>query len=781
MGHFRKNIFRAAFKNKGTYIGAVLIIALGIFVYVSMVDTLKNLQSQVEEYYEKNRMADVFAELMYMPSSELEELEEIPGIKKAAGLLSADVRILTEDMDSIISLHLLGYESDMELNQIRIDSPMPPQKDQIFIGEKMMAARGWKAGQEISIIIEGESHRFTIGGNAYAPNYIYTIPPSGAFLSDGSEYDMAVIDAQRLNDIMGRSRSVNEIGFLLDEGYRYEDMKLILSEKLRQYGLRNIQERKNQTSYNMVEGELEELMAIGLSLPLIFMGMSVFMLYVVLKKIIDQDRRLIGTMKAMGFKNHELILPYLAQAILIGLTGSFLGGAFGGYFGRYMFRLYQDFFVLPGSDYKDFLSTRAFGMVIALFSSIFAVFFGVRGITKIQPAEAMRAASPKILRQFAGFDDALHKLHTMEKMGIRSIFRSFPRTALIALAIAFPFGMSSVLLSFDTILDNLFFVQFERVQVYDLKVSLEKFTTPSRAKDALSGIEGVSETESYCEIPVILRFQNHSDYAILSGLSRGSLMHRIYAMDKRYYEPSGEGLIINERIAKKLGAKEGDRIEISSGYLPEKSSKIMIKKIIGETFGRGCFIDLNAVEEYLYIEKPVNTILINAERGRLKEVKEALIKSSGIFSIADTENMLRTYRERLGSMRFMMDTFIFMTIAAGVILIYNISMISIRERKTEFATLMIMGIKKGEIRRMIFIEQLVYMVLGLIMGFPVAYLCRKFFEAMMVSETYIIEFNIPPFSYVKSFFLCAVILALSTHSILRAIQKIKAVDSLKER
>lgn len=761
--------------------GAVLIIALGIFVYVSMVDTLKSLKLQVEEYYEKNRMADVFAELIYMPNAQLKQLEEIPGIKKAGGILSADVRVLTEDMDSIVSLHLLGYESGMEINEIRIESSLPPQKDQIFIGEKMMKARGWSTGQKIHVVTEGESYEFTIGGRAYAPNYIYTIPPSGAFLSDGSEYDMAVIDAVRLNEILGRRENVNEVGFLLEPGYRYEDLKLILSERLRPYGLKNLQERKKQISYNMVEGELEELMAIGLTLPLIFMGMSVFMLYIVLKKIIDQDRRLIGTMKALGFKNHELILPYLLQAVLIGAAGSLLGDALGGYFGRYMFRLYQDFFVFPGSNYRDFLSTRVFGVVMALLSSIFAVFFGVRGITRIQPAEAMRAPSPGRIGRFALFDDVLRRFRTMEKMGIRSIFRSLPRTALIAFSIAFPFGMSSVLLSFDGILDNLFFDQFERVQLYDLKVSLENFTTPALARDAVIGIKGVSETESCCELPVVLRFDHHSDYALLSGLNRGSSMYRIFDAKRRYHEPSGEGLIINERIAKKLGVKEGDRIEISSGYAPERSSEIMVGEIIGETFGRGCFIDLEAVEEYLYITKPVNTILINAERGRIKEVKEGLLKSSGIFSIADTKYILKTYKDRLGSMRFMMDMFILMTAAAGIILIYNISMISIRERKTEFATLMIMGIKNEEIRRMVFIEQLVYMALGVVMGFPVAYLCKEFFEAMMVSDTYMIEFSVPPSSYVKAFLLCALILAASVRSILRAIRKIKAADSLKER
>ena len=40
MRHFRRNVFRLAGQNKGSFVGAVLIIAIGIFIYVAMMDTL---------------------------------------------------------------------------------------------------------------------------------------------------------------------------------------------------------------------------------------------------------------------------------------------------------------------------------------------------------------------------------------------------------------------------------------------------------------------------------------------------------------------------------------------------------------------------------------------------------------------------------------------------------------------------------------------------------------------------------------------------------------------
>ena len=48
---FALNTFRMAKKNKGSFLGAVFVIAIGIFVFVAMIDTLQNLKGQVDSYY----------------------------------------------------------------------------------------------------------------------------------------------------------------------------------------------------------------------------------------------------------------------------------------------------------------------------------------------------------------------------------------------------------------------------------------------------------------------------------------------------------------------------------------------------------------------------------------------------------------------------------------------------------------------------------------------------------------------------------------------------------
>ena len=185
MKYFMRNLFRSAKKNWGTYVGATLIMALGIFAFVSMNDTFINLQAQVSVYYKENNMADAFSDVISMPKEKLKEFESLPGIKKASGLLSADLRVSSENITDIASLHVLAYDPSSTLNKLLLKPDTILDNEQIFIGAKMMKTRNLKKGDKVSLITNGESYDFIIAGAASAPNYIYAIPPSGALISDG--------------------------------------------------------------------------------------------------------------------------------------------------------------------------------------------------------------------------------------------------------------------------------------------------------------------------------------------------------------------------------------------------------------------------------------------------------------------------------------------------------------------------------------------------------------------------------------------------------------------
>lgn len=110
------------------------------------------------------------------------------------------------------------------------------------------------------------------------------------------------------------------------------------------------------------------------------MAISVFMLYVVLKKMIDRDQKPIGTMKAFGMTDRELLFGYLIEGAAAGYSGAVVGSILAIPFGKFMFDMYIEFFTLPDTVYHNYMDSRITGTLIAVGTGLLAVFWGVRDI-----------------------------------------------------------------------------------------------------------------------------------------------------------------------------------------------------------------------------------------------------------------------------------------------------------------------------------------------------------------------------------------------------------------
>ena len=204
--------------------------------------------------------------------------------------------------------------------------------------------------------------------------------------------------------------------------------------------------------------------------------------------------------------------------------------------------------------------------------------------------------------------------------------------------------------------------------------------------------------------------------------------------------------------------------------------------MISEAFGSGCYVDIKNIEKYLSLSNFSNTLIFNTQRGSEDIIKKTLTEdTSQITSFSSKKDTLRIYEDRMKSSKFMLQMFIYLSLFSGVVLIYNISLISIRERKTEFATMKIMGVLDKELRQMIFMEQVVYLIAGLILSIPLIRVFKWILESLLVSDSYTLRLHIEFSMYMASLIFCVMMLYISGRAILKTIKKINPNDSLKER
>jgi putative ABC transport system permease protein len=781
MKQYLINIFRSVIKNKISFLGAVLIIALGVFIYIAMSDVLYNLKDKIETYFGANHFAEVFATVRRLPEGKLRDLERIDGIATAFGRLTADARLLVAGQNNIVTLHLLACDPKDALNQITsTPATADMSADTLLLGNKMFSAYHYKLNDRLDVVIGDHTESFHLAGTANAPEYIYSMPPSGQ-TPDGEIYDIACMKKSRLEKLLNKKGIVNELGFTLKNGYTYADVKYQLEEKLTPYGLIAMNERKDQISVYMLNSEFSQLKASGTVLPFIFLLVSVFMLYIVLKKMVDQDRTLIGTMKAFGSSDRELILAYLKQSVLVGILGGVIAMFLAIPFSRFMFNMYVNYYNLPYTDFRYYYSTRMVGLAIAVGTSLTSTYWGVRDILKINPAEAMRSVAPtsgvklKLPRWIES------RLNPWQKMSVRAIFRHVSRSLLIAFAVAFPFGMNAVLDSIDDVAEQMYYEQFTKVQTYDLKVTFSDYVEYFKALAAARQIEYAYDAEAVADFALNIRNKNLSKQASLTILNENSDTYRIMDIHDVYYEPRDDGLIVNSQLARKLKIRTGDTVEIFNVYLTQEAIRIPVVAVIDECFGGGCYLSMAAFDRYFETPRIANAIVFKVAPGKLEAVKAKLNRTKNVASVTDTQRMLKNYRELMKSMLSMMQIFSFLSLLAGIILIYNISNISIRERKTEFGTLMILGATFKELCEMISFEQLINFIAGIGMGIPLSFAVRAVFERIIAADTYTIELHVLPAAYLHSLLACMMIMMISLGAVLRNVQKIDPTDILKER
>ena len=175
----------------------------------------------------------------------------------------------------------------------------------------------------------------------------------------------------------------------------------------------------------------------------------------------------------------------------------------------------------------------------------------------------------------------------------------------------------------------------------------------------------------------------------------------------------------------------------------------------------------------------VNAVMLRAFD--TSRVKPQLAEAGQVISMTDAAQTLQSYEEMMGSMMMMIDLFALLSILAGFILIYNVLGISLRERRNEFGTLIILGASDGEIARMIGSEQIIHLILGLFLGMPLVAALSRLMETLVAEDIYTIHVTVTLGSYSLSIFIAALIVAGSTALLVREQLQFEPVEILRER
>jgi len=692
---------RDLWRVRGQALAIALVIATGSLLLVMMEGLVLSLEQTRQAYYERYRLADVFADVRRAPEAVLADLASIDGVDAVEGRIRGGALIDTASGAApvralAVSLPDFGLPG---LNDILVVSGRLPETgrhDEVLLLKGY--ADAWKLipGDRISLSLNGFRRTFRISGLAQSPEFIYSAAP-GELAPDDARFAVLWFRHEVLASAYDMEGAFNESLISLARGGNEADVILKANRVLSRYGGGAAYGLAEQFSNRFVTEEISSLRVSARATPPIFMMVAAFLLYIVMTRLIEAERRQIGLLKAFGYTSFEAAWHYLKFCLVIASVGALLGCIGGVVLGSYMAEYYKVYYKFPflvfHIDPASILMSLAFSILTASAGAIVVLM----RLFDLTPAAAMRPPAPADFSRSALIAGSLKSLLDQpSRMVLRRLLRQPVRALAASLGIASGMGLSVAMLGVMSGFERMVDVSFDVADRSDMQVVFNEPLGPE-ALHSIRRLDGVIEAEGFRSVAVVLRHGLASHRGAVTGLPERPRLSQALTLDLRPILMRRDGLILAQSLARKLGVQPGDvlTVEVLEGRRPVVD--IPVAALTTALVGAPVYLEASALNASLGEVGRVSGAYLRTDAAMSKALVEELKGMPGVAGVspkADARASMRKIMDQgAGAIRYVM------ALVAGLItfgVVYNSARIAFAERAHELASLRVIGFTRGE-------------------------------------------------------------------------------------
>ncbi len=769
-------------QSKGQFIAVLTIIVMGITTYTALNMTSVNMNNTVETYYRENNFADLFVQTAPIPGQLPEKLENIRGIRTAQGRITMDVPLVTDDGKERVNLRLItttGSEKELDRSTLLKGKMISGKGSEVMLIEQFAKARGIDVGDKIKIQAGGVQRTLEVAAIVANPEYIYLMENGQSIMPDDKNFGVGYVPEQFGQQIAGLPGNFNEILIRYEDGVDEEALIDDVENALDLYGVRQIVKQKDQLSNSIIEQELTQLDSMADTIPILFLLVAGLILMMMLARLVKKERIKIGVLKAIGYRDRQVLFHYVKYALISGILGGALGSVLGMALAGGMTRLYLEYFHIPLLRIEFYYSYLAYAVLLSAAFCALSGMIGARGALKIAPADAMRAEAPKtgkriLLEKLPFFWKCLS---FSSKMISKNIFRNKKRTLFVLAGITLTYAMMLFTSSMPDVMNQMMNEHFKEFQKMDYNISFRSPVGKEAVRDMTHLID-VDYIEGKLEYPFELTNGNKKQAVSIIGLSRDTKFYSFRGAGGEKKEIPKQGLLITENLAKALDVKTGDMILVKS-YIPNRDDvSLPVKGIIKQALGINAYMDIDAMGEALLEKNLINGVYADS---RDPNINEELIRAGNVASVMSIADTRAVYDEYMTLMALSIGAMVVFSGILGFCIVYNATIVSLGEREMEFSSLRVLGFSNLEIFFMIVRENTVIMVLGILLGIPTGFLMAKYSTAAFSTDLYTLDMSPTLNALVMAGVYTVGFILLAQLATYRKIRKLDFLQALKNR
>ena len=461
---------------------------------------------------------------------------------------------------------------------------------------------------------------------------------------------------------------------------------------------------------------------LSFSMAALFVIVGLLVSYSAVSRIVHEQITQIGTKKALGLREREITLSFLAYSALAVVTGAIVGTIVGvtlveGIIGRVLGGMF-----IMGS-YPPYFGAALFAIVTALELVL------VLGATWLACHSILREHAVELLK---GEKPPEGKTRFYEKWGVwerlplftqtivnncmndkRRVFSTIVGvagcTALIVTAITLN---DDVLKSYDRHYEDVF--GFNLITFVDADVENADDRIEAAAEDAGSTAAQVLRKS-------LVMTQPNGDRGSMRLIvpespEKFAQVYHVNPVEGLAFDPAADGAWVSQAYGSKTGAKVGDKVAVESGDGVVHEIPIMgfyefwltnHEMVMGRDF----------YEREFDTDLATNVVLIDSDGASVDDVESALSGVDGFYSITDDKaSQHQNFAEFSNVSSAVVAIYLALAALMAVVVLLNLNVMFIDEKKRELIVLMINGFSVKDAKRYIYNDTIVLTALGIVCG-----------------------------------------------------------------
>lgn len=790
-----KKMLRDILKNKSQFITILLMVMIGVMVYSGIEAYMDGMTYTADTFYSENNLQDINVLGQNFTKKDLDDVKKISNVSNAERKLELT---MTDNDDEDKSYLVSIIESnDISKFYVKEGDKFDKNKSGVWLDYFYAKENNIKIGDKISFKYDGYVFKEKVLGIIYVPDHVYDVKDASQLMPNHKTYGFVYMSVNETKDFIKyqakekirketNSEVSDELFNKLNPNFNYLDyipfnyIMVDVNNKDNNNQVKDGIEKnisnaiatvsiEDTSSYAMYQGEIDE----GKAYVGIFSGLFLFIallsVITTMTRVVKNQKLQIGTLKALGFSKLKITMHYVSYGFWVSLVGAALGIILGKYFlGSVFLNLEMSFFEVPNG--KVFINPKTYlvALLVIIVISIITFMTSYKELKK-KPADSLKNELPKIKNGSLNLTTKgiFKKLNFASKWNLRDIFRNKFRTITGIIGIV---GCCTLIVCALGMLNSMnYFIklQFDDLYNFDYKLSLKENISEANLK-SITNKYGNNTSETLA-IEIKDQNDNRESNTIFVDDSNGYIR---FIDDKYNFTKldSSDGIYVTYKFADKYDIKIGDKVK----WHVYGNKKYYESKVVG--FYKDPQVQgLTATKEYiesLGITYKPDCLYTDKDLSKIKNLKDVEV-------IQNINELKEAINSMLSMMKKMIIIIVVFAVLLGVVIIYNMSILSFGEKEYQFATLKVLGFNNRRIEKIFSLQNSLICIVSIILGLPLGHSLTSYLFKACLDENFDFGVHIELWTYVIAAIGTYLVSLCVSKYLAKKVKNIDMVSSLK--